>query len=313
MADQHRADTMGCAGDGFVSTPNLDRLAEEGVRFSRVTCQGPLCMPARASFLTERYVRDHGVYTNWAEVPSGHADLPPRAPGRGLPHRRTRETPPDPRRRARRRAPGRSRAFARTHGDSPRSTRAATSSRSPCRTATATTCADADCGTHTCSTSPTAATRASARPAGRQPKKVPMWDATPTPLPLDDYIDSWHGRLAVDWLAVVRPRRAVLRVRRLPRSARPVGRAGGSVDAVRKRGDAGVAAVDEAPRISTAPASYGRLLGAFGRLSDTDTMTDDAILGHAAGVRGERLGHRPRGRPHPRHARRLAVCSTTPG
>src|SRR6266576_1093697 len=49
-------------------TPNLDRLAGEGVRFSRVSCQGPLCMPARASFMTERYVRDHGVYTNWAEL-----------------------------------------------------------------------------------------------------------------------------------------------------------------------------------------------------------------------------------------------------
>src|SRR4029078_7376096 len=51
--------------------PNLDRLAEEGVRFSRVSCQGPLCMPARASFLTERYVRDHGVYTNLAEAAIG--------------------------------------------------------------------------------------------------------------------------------------------------------------------------------------------------------------------------------------------------
>src|ERR1044071_4756463 len=70
MSDQHRADAMGCAGDAFVHTPNLDRLAGEGVRFSRVSCQGPLCMPARASFLTERYVRDHGVYTNWAEAPA---------------------------------------------------------------------------------------------------------------------------------------------------------------------------------------------------------------------------------------------------
>ena len=68
MSDQHRADMMGCAGDAGVLTPNLDRLAGEGVRFSRVSCQGPLCMPARASFMTERYVRDHGVYTNWAEI-----------------------------------------------------------------------------------------------------------------------------------------------------------------------------------------------------------------------------------------------------
>ena len=70
MADQHRADVMGCAGDASAQTPTLDRLAAEGVRFTGVHCQGPLCMPARASFATERYVRDHCVYTNWAEVPS---------------------------------------------------------------------------------------------------------------------------------------------------------------------------------------------------------------------------------------------------
>ncbi len=68
MSDQHRADMIGCAGDPSVRTPTLDRLAAEGVRFSRVFCQGPLCMPARASFMTERYVRDHGVFDNWAEI-----------------------------------------------------------------------------------------------------------------------------------------------------------------------------------------------------------------------------------------------------
>src|SRR4051812_22673297 len=68
MSDQHRADLMGCAGAAGVQTPNLDALAADGARFTRVNCQGPLCMPARASFMTERYVRDHGVYTNWAEI-----------------------------------------------------------------------------------------------------------------------------------------------------------------------------------------------------------------------------------------------------
>src|SRR4029077_16947821 len=31
-------------------------------------------------------------------------------------------------------------------------------------------------------------------------KRVPMWDATPMPIPLDAYIDEWHGRLAARWI-----------------------------------------------------------------------------------------------------------------
>ncbi|MGB0058983.1 sulfatase family protein [Candidatus Binatus sp.] len=71
MSDQHRYDVMGCAGDPIVKTPNMDRLAGEGVRFDRAYCQGPLCMPARASMLTERYVRDHGVFENGSQVGDG--------------------------------------------------------------------------------------------------------------------------------------------------------------------------------------------------------------------------------------------------
>ena len=64
MADQHRADALGCYGNDIIRTPNIDRLAAEGARFGRAFCQGPLCMPARWSLLTGRYVRDHGVFEN---------------------------------------------------------------------------------------------------------------------------------------------------------------------------------------------------------------------------------------------------------
>jgi len=63
MPDQHRADILGCAGTP-VKTPNLDRLASEGVRFANAFTQSPLCVPARASFLVGRYVHETKVYTN---------------------------------------------------------------------------------------------------------------------------------------------------------------------------------------------------------------------------------------------------------
>ena len=64
VTDQHRADHLGCAGNPVVRTPGIDRLAAEGVRFSRAYVNNPLCMPARATFFTGRAARGHGVRTN---------------------------------------------------------------------------------------------------------------------------------------------------------------------------------------------------------------------------------------------------------
>jgi len=55
--DQQRFDTLGCYGNTFVHTPNLDKLAEQGVLFENAYCQNPTCSPSRASFLTGRYPR----------------------------------------------------------------------------------------------------------------------------------------------------------------------------------------------------------------------------------------------------------------
>lgn len=62
--DQQRWDTLGCYGNRFVHTPNLDRLAQGGVKFDYAYCQSPVCSPSRASFMTGRYPHTTGCRQN---------------------------------------------------------------------------------------------------------------------------------------------------------------------------------------------------------------------------------------------------------
>lgn len=55
FGDQHRAQALGCNGDGNVHTPNIDNLAAGGVHFNRALSGFPLCCPTRGSLLTGRY------------------------------------------------------------------------------------------------------------------------------------------------------------------------------------------------------------------------------------------------------------------
>lgn len=55
LSDEHNRDVLGCYGDPFAITPNLDRLATEGVRFRNAYTNSPVCVPGRASFATGRY------------------------------------------------------------------------------------------------------------------------------------------------------------------------------------------------------------------------------------------------------------------
>lgn len=61
MADQHRADCLGAAGHPSVQTPNLDRIARDGVRFDRAYSSTPSCTPARAGLLTGLKPWNHGM------------------------------------------------------------------------------------------------------------------------------------------------------------------------------------------------------------------------------------------------------------
>ena len=69
MPDQQRADCLSCAGHPVIETPNMDRIAAEGVRFTNAYTTCPLCMPARSSFLSGLYCHNHGQWTNAGRLP----------------------------------------------------------------------------------------------------------------------------------------------------------------------------------------------------------------------------------------------------
>ena len=75
LSDQHHAGLMGCAGHPQALTPNLDRLASEGMRFSDAYAQNPICTPSRVSILSGQYCHNHGMYGLSGPVPGGLNNL----------------------------------------------------------------------------------------------------------------------------------------------------------------------------------------------------------------------------------------------
>ena len=62
MTDQQRYDSLGCYGFKAAHTPNLDRMAEEGVLFENTYVNNTICTPSRASIHTGKHLPGHGVY-----------------------------------------------------------------------------------------------------------------------------------------------------------------------------------------------------------------------------------------------------------
>ena len=276
MSDQHRADMMGCAGDPSVLTPSLDALAAEGVRFSRVSCQGPLCMPSRASFMTERYVRDHGVYTNWAEIPT---DSPTYAW-------------------ALREAGYHTSLLGKAHLYLDENLTVSHVDDMAGRLEALGFAEVFETGDKFVSKIPS---RYTDYLAGREllavyqqhiadrsyqgenedgqnaTKCVPMWDSTPMPLPLEAYVDAWHGQEAVRWIERYDRHEPFFLFVGFPGPHDPWD---APAEAVLRYRDVDISM----PRSTRRPTvegtgRYSALLNSFLWVSDSETMTDDAIRG----------------------------------
>ena len=75
MCDQLRWDYLSCYGARAPLTPNIDRLAEGGMRFDRAYVTAPVCGPSRMSFYTGRYTFSHGATWNFVPLPAGERTL----------------------------------------------------------------------------------------------------------------------------------------------------------------------------------------------------------------------------------------------
>ncbi len=69
FSDEHNARMSGFMGDRIVQTPNLDRLASQGVTFDNAYCNSPLCSPSRQSFMAGLYCHRIGMWNNTGAMP----------------------------------------------------------------------------------------------------------------------------------------------------------------------------------------------------------------------------------------------------
>jgi arylsulfatase len=276
MSDQHRADMMGCAGDPTVLTPSLDALAAEGTRFSRVSCQGPLCMPSRASFMTERYVRDHGVFTNWEEI---GPDTPTYAwalrdagyhtslLGKAHLYRDEKVTVSHIDDMAGRLEElGFAEVFETGDKFIPKIPNRYT---------------DFLAGEGLLDTYKKHIADRSYQGENEDgqnaSKCIPMWDSTPMPLPLHAYVDTWHGQQAVRWIEEYDRAEPFFLFVGFPGPHDPWD---APAEAVERYQDVEISMPGSTTRPTTeGTGRYGALLNGFLWLSDSESMTDDAIRG----------------------------------
>ena len=74
--DQQRSDSMGCYGNSFARTPNIDSIARDGARFDRHITPMQICSPSRATMVTGLYPRHHGLVVNGMSLSESVPTLP---------------------------------------------------------------------------------------------------------------------------------------------------------------------------------------------------------------------------------------------
>lgn len=76
FADQLRYDSLGCSGNSVVKTPNIDKLAEQGIVYDKAFSSCPICSPYRAQILSGQYNHRNGVICNEYKMKTDIITLP---------------------------------------------------------------------------------------------------------------------------------------------------------------------------------------------------------------------------------------------
>jgi len=74
MCDQLNAQWISCAGTDFINTPNIDKIAEQGVLFTQASCNSPVCAPSRISLAGGLYPHRLGSLDNFSMYPLGQKE-----------------------------------------------------------------------------------------------------------------------------------------------------------------------------------------------------------------------------------------------
>ena len=64
LTDQHLSTALGCMGNKAISTPNIDRIAHEGLLFENAYCPSPICGPSRSAIFSGKFPPGNGMVRN---------------------------------------------------------------------------------------------------------------------------------------------------------------------------------------------------------------------------------------------------------